>query len=233
MGIMEMDRTVIILIGAGVCCAVIGLALFIKLLTTKTDYNEDDVGKKKLLDDEYMDNFEECFANTGNIEDTLDQLAHVYTGNQFMYNLIVSAIDYLNDGEGDYETALEKINVDSDINVMKMHNTAIRKALNIETKPAAKKQNDDVTENKSLESNASIDSMAQSNTAIDETEYFDEDDESEIQDSDFSTSNESDTESAHLNSTDKISQNQGLASCSPIDTADEDFDDDDLDDFKI
>lgn len=59
MGIMEMDRTVIILIGAGVCCAVIGLALFIKLLTTKTDYNEDDVGKKKLLDDEYMDNFEE------------------------------------------------------------------------------------------------------------------------------------------------------------------------------
>lgn len=37
MGIMEMDRTVIILIGAGVCCAVIGLALFIKLLTTKTD----------------------------------------------------------------------------------------------------------------------------------------------------------------------------------------------------
>lgn len=233
MGIMEMDRTVIILIGAGVCCAVIGLALFIKLLTTKTDYNEDDVGKKKLLDDEYMDNFKECFANTGNIEDTLDQLAHVYTGNQFMYNLIVSAIDYLNDGEGDYETALEKINVDSDINVMKMHNTAIRKALNIETKPAVKKQSDNATENKNLEQNTSIDSMVQSSTSIDETEYFDEDDESEIQDSDFSTSNESDTESAHLNSTDKMPQNQSLASCPPSDTADEDFDDDDLDDFKI
>ena len=30
-----MDKTVIILIGAGVCCVVIGFAMFVKLLTTK------------------------------------------------------------------------------------------------------------------------------------------------------------------------------------------------------
>ena len=35
-----MDKTVIILIGAGVCCVVIGFALFVKLLTTKS--NDDD-----------------------------------------------------------------------------------------------------------------------------------------------------------------------------------------------
>ena len=39
-----MDKTVIILIGAGVCCVVIGFALFVKLLTTKSN---DDDGKQK------------------------------------------------------------------------------------------------------------------------------------------------------------------------------------------
>lgn len=42
-----MDKTVIVLIGAGVCCVVIGLALFVKLLTTKQDESEDTNGNKK------------------------------------------------------------------------------------------------------------------------------------------------------------------------------------------
>ena len=56
-----MDKTVILLIGAGVCCVVIGLALFVKLLTTKQDESEDTNGNKKLLDNEYAENFKECF----------------------------------------------------------------------------------------------------------------------------------------------------------------------------
>lgn len=44
-----MDKTVIVLIGAGVCCVVIGLALFVKLLTTKQDESEDTNGNKNCL----------------------------------------------------------------------------------------------------------------------------------------------------------------------------------------
>lgn len=129
-----MDKTVIVLIGAGVCCVVIGLALFVKLLTTKQDESEDTNGNKKLLDNEYAENFKECFEDTGDIEDTLDQLATIYTGNQYMYNLIVNALDFIRDEQGDYETALDEINVDNDSNIANMHNAAIKKALNLESR---------------------------------------------------------------------------------------------------
>lgn len=128
-----MDKTVVILIGAGVCCVVIGFAMFVKLLTTKSNDDDETTGNRKLLDEEYAENFKECFENTGNIEEALEQLAQIYLDNQFMYNLIVSALDYIRDEQGDYETALEKINVDSDVTIMKMHNDAIKKALNIDT----------------------------------------------------------------------------------------------------
>lgn len=131
-----MDKTVIVLIGAGVCCIVIGFALFVKLLTTKNEDSDEPTGKKKLLDEDYMENFQECFEDTESIEDTLDQLANIYTNNQYMYNLITNALDFIRDEQGDYETALDGINVDSDQAVAKMHNAAIKKALNLDTKPA-------------------------------------------------------------------------------------------------
>ena len=131
-----MDKTVVILIGAGVCCVVIGLALFVKLLTTKNDDSDETSGNKKLLDEEYAENFQECFDDTENIEDTLDQLASIYTSNQYMYNLIVNALDFIRDEQGDYETALDGINVDSDPVIAKMHSAAIKKALNLDSKPA-------------------------------------------------------------------------------------------------
>lgn len=228
---MELDRTVIILIGAGVCCAVIGLALFIKLLTVKPDYDEANVGKKKLLDEEYTDNFEECFDNTGNIEETLDQLANVYTGNQFMYNLIVDAIDYLNDGEGDYETALEKINVDSDINIMKMHNAAIRKALNIESKTNVKKDEVKSTPKSSKKkqsgnkeisaeySNGTDEKKEEEKVVIsDQEEYFDEDEDNDDK-------NNEDT----MSEIDIPKQQNKDEDDNEIDP----FGDDDLEDFKI
>lgn len=124
-----MDKTVIILISAGVCCVMIGITLFIKLCTMKM--KESDGGaSKQLLDPDYKDNFEECFENTGNIEETLEQLAHIYSSNQYMHSLIQNAYDYLHEG-GDYESALEKINVDSNIGIMKMHDAAIKKSLNL------------------------------------------------------------------------------------------------------
>ena len=129
-----MDNTVIILIGAGVSCVVIGFALFVKLAKMGSQEESEASGNRKLLADDYAENFQECFENTGNIEDTLEQLADIYTGNQYMYNLIINALNFLKEDQGDYETALEGINVDSDTSIMKMHNNAIKKALNIGNK---------------------------------------------------------------------------------------------------
>lgn len=129
-----MDNTVIILIGAGVSCVVIGFALFVKLAKMGSQEESETSGNRKLLADDYAENFQECFENTGNIEDTLEQLADIYTGNQYMYNLIINALNFLKEDQGDYETALEGINVDSDTSIMKMHNNAIKKALNIGNK---------------------------------------------------------------------------------------------------
>ena len=146
---------------------VIGFALFVKLLTTKSNDDDETTGNRKLLDDEYAENFKECFENTGNIEEALEQLAQIYLDNQFMYNLIVSALDYIRDEQGDYETALEKINVDSDVTIMKMHNDAIKKALNIDTSSTSSKKNKAKKKSKKM---------------IVEAETFDdEDEESEIE----------------------------------------------------
>lgn len=136
-----MDNIVIILIAAGVCCVVIGTALFIKLLTVKPA----EAQKKTLLDEDYIENFKECFENTGNIEETLDQLSDIYMGNQYMHSLLADAIDFIHNDNGDYETALEKINVDDDMDVLKMHNTAIKKTLEkkngkMEHQPSTPKQ---------------------------------------------------------------------------------------------
>ena len=124
-----MDSIVIVLIGAGVCCFMIGVVLFLKLCKTTPDDE-----KKELLDPEYAENFSESFKNTGSIEGTLEELSSIYTDNQYMYNLIVNALEYIRDGQGDYETALESINVDGNIDIMKLHSTAIRKALGVAVK---------------------------------------------------------------------------------------------------
>lgn len=173
-----MDKTVIILIGAGVCCVVIGLALFVKLLTTKPDYSDEEIGRKKLLDEDYMENFQECFDDTENIEDTLDQLASIYTNDQYMYNLITNALDFIRDEQGDYETALDGINVDSDQAVAKMHNAAIKKALNLDAKPAIARRS---TKNEKTEQNSEADLRNETGTektaSVKVNDSFDEDDE--------------------------------------------------------
>lgn len=124
-----MDDIVITLIGAGVCCVAIGVGLFIKLCSVK-EADTAPKKSKKLLDDEYKENFKEAFKRTGSIEGTLQELADIYMNdNPYMYNLILSSLSYIQDEFGDYETALEKINVDSDLEVMKLHNAAIKESL--------------------------------------------------------------------------------------------------------
>lgn len=231
-----MDKTVIILIGAGVCCVVIGFALFVKLLTTKSNDDDETTGNRKLLDEEYAENFKECFENTGNIEEALEQLAQIYLDNQFMYNLIVSALDYIRDEQGDYETALEKINVDSDVTIMKMHNDAIKKALNIDTSSTSSKKNKTKKKSKKM--------------IVEEETFDDEDEESEIEpepepkpakkavkkqvkkakkyepEEEFEEDDEEEEEIQP-----KPVKEQPAQKPAPVDM--DNFDDDDLDDFKI
>lgn len=215
-----MDKTVIILIGAGVCCVVIGIALFAKLVSKKSDDDDEDGTGKKLLDDEYMENFQECFENTGNIEDTLDQLAHVYTGNQYMHNLIVNAIEYIRDEQGDYETALDKINVDSDMAVMRMHDTAIKKALNLE-------HNEQEKESEKEDSKVQNTTFARIEKEADEDFDEDEEEESEVDESEPEEPEEQ-----------KEAPKKKLKKKRPVKKAikeenDEDDSDEDLDGFKI
>ena len=167
-----MDKTVIVLIGAGVCCVVIGLALFVKLLTTNQNESEDTNENKKLLDNEYAENFKECFEDTGDIEDTLDQLATIYTGNQYMYNLIVNALDFIRDELGAFESALDEINVDNDSNIANMHNAAIKKALNLESKSTIARKPKEEKEPKEIK-------IANKNEESYITDNFDEDDDCE------------------------------------------------------
>ena len=233
-----MDKPVIILIGAGVCCVVIGFALFVKLLTTKSNDDDETTGNRKLLDEDYAENFKECFENTGNIEESLEQLAQIYLDNQFMYNLIVSALDYIRDEQGDYETALEKINVDSDVTIMKMHNDAIKKALNIDTSSTSSKKNKAKKKSKKM--------------IVEEETFNDEDEESEIEpepepepkpakkaakkqvkktkkyepEEEFEEDDEEEEEIQP-----KPVKEQPAQKPAPVDM--DNFDDDDLDDFKI
>lgn len=213
-----MDINVIILIGAGVCCVVVGLALFIKLLTTKDDDNK--VSNKKLLDEDYADNFKECFENTGNIEDTLDQLASIYIGNQYMYNLILAAIDYIHDDQGDYETALEGINVDSDTSIAKMHNQAIKKALHIE-QPNQKGEAEKTAE-KSVPS-------------INDDEYDEEEEEEEKEGiEERGNSDSAQTPGANTDTASAVSNSDVKTEGVEEELEDESEEDDDLgDDFKI
>lgn len=122
-----MDNTVIILIGIGVCCIVTGFVMFIRLLKVRP--GDGDEGPVNIVPDDYADNFEECFANTGNIEETLDQLLDIYSEDKEMSRLISDAINYIQNGYGEYETALEIINADQDERITEMHNRAIRKVI--------------------------------------------------------------------------------------------------------
>lgn len=223
-----MDKTVIFLIAAGVCCVVIGIALFAKLLTTKPDDEAGDKGK--LLDNEYMENFKECFENTGSIEETLEQLADIYTGNEYMYNLIISALDFINDEQGDYETALENINVDGDVAVMKMHNTAIKKALNLEVKHK-KQVPEEKHEDKMIPEKQDEEEFEEDEVESKQEETHEEESESEVEE-EFEEDEED--EEYEKDEKDEKDEKEPEANIQEEENPEpEEDDDDDLDGFKI
>lgn len=231
-----MDNTVIILIGAGVSCVVIGFTLFVKLMKTGSTEYDEAAGDKKLLADDYAENFKECFENTGNIEETLEQLTDIYTGNQYMYNLIANAIDYIKEGQGDYETALDGINVDSDTNIMKMHNNAIKKALNLESPNENRKiKSDNKNSGNPFESEKDLSADYESqSTSKDFDESFDEDEkeEAEIEEANLVPSESKDT--VEIENVASNTYEEGIdAQNDENGEYQESFDDDDLDDFKI
>lgn len=121
-----MDNTVMALIGAAAACIAIGIVLFLSLKkAAKSDSQEE----KKLLDEDYIENFNQAFQATGSIENTLEQLADIYKDNAHMSAFIKKAYDYITEYDGDYETALSMINVDNDAQVEEAHRNALSKFL--------------------------------------------------------------------------------------------------------
>lgn len=172
----KMDNTVIILIGAGVCCAALGIVLFIRLMMKKPDREKE--GTESQMAEDYAENFEECFADTGNIEDTLSQLEQIYSDNRYMHNLILNAIDYIQNGYGDFETALEGINADGDEEIAEMHSRAIQKSIGMdEDEPPARPRKS----RKSQSSRSKEEPKRKRSKHIEEEfdEDYDEDDEEE------------------------------------------------------
>lgn len=146
-----------------------------------------------------------------------------------MHNLIEDAIDFIHEEDGDYETALEKINVDGDVEIMKMHNAAIKKTLEkksgktVKKMPAAKKGTEKPAE------------------PVPEEEY--DEDEEEPKTTDVSGEHEAEHETEHGNHSlpleDTMFDEDDEDDSDMQDDADgedddeENDDDDDLDGFKI
>ena len=114
------------LIGAAAACIAIGIVLFVSLKKAAKSDNQEE---KKLLDEDYIENFTEAFKATGSIENTLEQLADIYKDNTHMSAFIKKAYDYITEYDGDYETALSMINVDNDAQVEEAHRNALNKFL--------------------------------------------------------------------------------------------------------
>ena len=121
-----MDNMVMALIGAAAACIAIGIVLFVSLKKAAKSDNQEE---KKLLDEDYIENFTEAFKATGSIENTLEQLADIYKDNPHMSAFIKKAYDYITEYDGDYETALSMINVDNDAQVEEAHRNALNKFL--------------------------------------------------------------------------------------------------------
>lgn len=121
-----MSNTVMALIGAAAACIAIGIMLFVSLKKASGKDGED---TKKLLDEDYIENFTQAFQATGTIEATLEQLADIYKNDAHMSAFIKKAYDYITDYDGDYETALSMINVDNDPQVEEAHRAALNKFL--------------------------------------------------------------------------------------------------------
>lgn len=132
-GLLEIEPIVLALIGIGSFSIVMGFIMFGKLNSSnkKTE-------KKSLLDENYFENFKVSFESTKSIEGALEQLAEIYAGKNIMQDRIQKALKFIQEDYGDYETALEMINVEGNEGVHNLHRKAILSTLNKNEKQNAK-----------------------------------------------------------------------------------------------
>lgn len=87
---------------------------------------KDDKKLDKSFDENYAVNVNEAYLNTGDIREALIQMQDSYEDvNPLMYGLLGKAINYLDGDYGDYETALDMININHDETVDKIHKDMI------------------------------------------------------------------------------------------------------------
>lgn len=80
----------------------------------------------KEFDENYAVNINEVYLRTGDVRETLVQMQDSYEDyNPLMSGLLGKAITYLDGDYGDYETALDMINVNHDETVDKVHKDII------------------------------------------------------------------------------------------------------------
>lgn len=87
---------------------------------------KDDKKVDKEFDENYAVNINEVYLRTGDVRETLVQMQDSYEDyNPLMSGLLGKAITYLDGDYGDYETALDMINVNHDETVDKVHKDII------------------------------------------------------------------------------------------------------------
>ena len=135
--LMELEPIVLVLIGVGSISIVMGFILFGKLNSSSKNTE-----KKSLLDEDYFENFKTSFESTKSIEGTLEQLEEIYAGENVMQARIQKALTFIQEDYGDYESALEMINIEGNEGVRNLHKKAIsavlnkNEALHVESQPA-------------------------------------------------------------------------------------------------
>lgn len=91
---------------------------------------KDDKKLDKNFDENYAVSINEAYLETGDIREALVRLQDSYEDtNQLMYALLGKAVVYLDGDYGDYETALDMVNVNHDETVEKIHKEIICMAI--------------------------------------------------------------------------------------------------------
>lgn len=94
---------------------------------------KDDKKVDKEFDENYAVEINDIYLKTGDIRETLVQMQDSYEDvNTLMYGLLEKAIHYLDGDYGDYETALDIININHDETVDKVHKDIICMAISKE-----------------------------------------------------------------------------------------------------
>lgn len=81
--------------------------------------------KAPKLDEHYPEKLRTAYFETGFVEETFVRLADDYADDKYMMSLIEKSMGYLNGDYGDYETALDMMNINDDEEVKKVNDTIL------------------------------------------------------------------------------------------------------------